>query len=130
MAAPNRVPFAMTPLKSFIFSFGSVIYSFPILNPRSHDYIHFIWSKVDVGCLAREKFNGFEGVEIPLSRMKTFLVNSLYSWAKRNRNPSLDQLLDWFELFHCHGSSYRAFLSCGFLFYTGGIPLMPYRQYN
>jgi hypothetical protein len=46
----------------------------------------------------------FEGVEKPLFRIISFLVNSLYSWDKRDCYPSLDQFFDWFELLLPRGS--------------------------
>ncbi|KAI8556591.1 hypothetical protein RHMOL_Rhmol05G0266100 [Rhododendron molle] len=66
----------------------------------------------------------FEGVEKPLSRIKSFLLNSLYSWDKGECYPSLDQFLDWFEFFILL-AMYRAFLFCGLLLYMGGMPFMP-----
>lgn len=42
-----------------------------------------------------------EGIILCLES-KIFLVSSLYSWDKRECNPSLDQFIDCFVLFHSH----------------------------
>lgn len=45
----------------------------------------------------------FEGIEKPLFKIESFVVSSLYSRDKGECNPSLDHLLDWFELFNSRG---------------------------
>ena len=53
--------------------------------------------------------NHFNGIENPLNILNSVFIILLFSWESREGNPSLDQSLDFIELFDTHRSVHGLF---------------------